>query len=112
MSDAQLLLMFFGLPLAILGVGLRRALGNLALLFVVLVSTVVTGYAVLLEFWLGAAGHGLPLPGLRAHGLVRGFGPFCLGAVLLGALAGILIRYQGRGAVLIRGEKPDGAEKD
>jgi hypothetical protein len=97
-TDDQLLLMFFGVPLAVLGIGLRRALGNLALLAVILVSGALAAYAILLEWSLRLIGYGLPLPGVRAQGLVRGFGPFCIGATLLGALAGVLLRYQGRGS--------------
>jgi hypothetical protein len=106
MTDHQLLLLFFGLPLAILGMGLRRALGWRALFLLILVSGGVAIYAVLLEAGLRAAGIGLPLAGAAARGIVLGFGPYAIGAALLGGLGGVLLRFQGRGATPSR-PRPD-----
>jgi hypothetical protein len=99
LSDAQLLLLFFGLPLVILGMGLRRATGNKGFLLVLLTASLVAVYAGLLEAGLRAAGHGLPLPGARTAGLSRGFGLYALSASILGALGGIMMRYRTRGTI-------------
>ncbi len=108
MSSNQILLMFFGLPLAILGVGMRRTIGSRATLYLLLVSTGLAVYAVLVESVLRAAGHGLPIP-MRAFGEVPAPAPsvvdlarhlfgFSLVAVLLGVFGGALVRYRGRGS--------------
>jgi hypothetical protein len=97
MTSDQILLLFFGLPLAILGLGLRRALGRR--LPLVLIAGMTAGfYGLLLETVLRRLGHGLPLPLLPGQSLARGFGLFGLAAGLLGALGGVLLRYRGRGA--------------
>jgi hypothetical protein len=98
LTNDQLLLLFFGLPLAILGMGLRRALGSQGFLLMLLAATVAAAYCVLVETGLRHLGHGLPLPGEAARGLVRGFGPFALGTALIGALGGVMVRFRGHGS--------------
>jgi hypothetical protein len=97
MTADQVLLLFFGLPLAILGLGLRRALGR-RLPLLLLAGTAAAAYGLVLETALHRLGHGLPLPVLGGQTMARGFGLFCLAAGILGALAGALLRYRGRGA--------------
>ena len=97
MSSDQILLLFFGLPLAILGMGLRRALGRNFVL-ILLAGSAAAAYGLILETYLSRMGRGLPLPVSPQESIARGFGLYCLGAALLGALAGTLLRYRGRGS--------------
>jgi uncharacterized membrane protein YbhN (UPF0104 family) len=99
MTNDQLLLLFFGMPLAILGMGLRRALGPRGLLLMLLAAAATAIYGLLLQAGLQRLGHGLPLPGLAARGMIRGFGPFCLGISLIGALGGVMMRFRGQGSL-------------
>ena len=97
MTTDQLLLLFFGIPLSILGMGLRRALGGRGILLLFFSGTAAGLYALLLEAFLHRLGHGLPLPGPPAQGLVHGYGLFALGGGLLGALGAVLVRFRGQG---------------
>lgn len=99
MTQDQILLLFFGLPLAVLGVGIRRSVGGVAFLLVLLVSLLATAYAVGLDAVLQSEGLVSPAPGAAARGLVRGFGPMAWGACLLGALGAALLRHRGAGSV-------------
>jgi hypothetical protein len=96
MTHDQILLLFFGLPLAILGLGLRRALGR-KMLLVLLGGAVAGVFGLVLETALVRAGHGLALPLAPGQSLGRSEGLFCLAAALLGALGAVLLRYRGRG---------------
>lgn len=97
LTTIQLLVLFFGLPLSILGAGLRRALGGRGVLLLLLCGTVAGAYDLALEAVLHRLGHGLPLPVLHGEGIVRGFGLFAIGAGLVGGLGGALVRFRGRG---------------
>ena len=97
MTTEQLLLLFFGLPLSILGMGLRRALGARGYLLMLLGATAAAAYDLVLEDALRRYGHGLPIPDPFGRGMLRAFGLFVLGGALLGALGGVLVRYRGRG---------------
>ena len=97
MTSEQLLLLFFGIPLSILGMGLRRALGPRGILLLLISGTAAGIYALFLEAILRRMGHGLPLPGRPGQGLAHAWGLFALGGGLVGALGGALVRYRGRG---------------
>jgi len=97
MSSDQILLLFFGLPLAILGVGLRRALGP-RILLVLLAGAAAACYALILETALLRSGRGLPLPMIPGGSVARAFGLYCLAAGILGALAATLLRLRGKGS--------------
>ena len=97
MSKEELLLLFFGMPLSILGLGLRRTLKGPGTLLLLFIGTVAGVYALALEGALHRLGHGLPLPA-AGEGLIRGFGPFALSGGLVGGLGAALVRYRGRGS--------------
>ena len=97
MTTDQLLLLFFGIPLSVLGMGLRRALKGRGILLLLFSGTAAGIYALLLESFLHHIGHGLPLPGTPTQGLVHGYGLFALGGGLIGALGAVLVRFRGQG---------------
>lgn len=111
MTSDKLLLLFFGLPLAILGMGMRRALGLRGFGSMLFGSMAVGAYGILLEIVLRRSGHGLPLPASAAGDFLRGFGLFALGGALLGSLGGILVRFRGHGALLVHIPDPDSGER-
>lgn len=96
MDAPRIYLLFFGLPLAILGLGLRRAVGSARMLALVALSAAVGLYGLLAEEVMQRIGHGLPAPlhesWSRAHALL----PLCVGAALLGALGVVLVRFRAR----------------
>ena len=62
MSFDQITLVFYGLPIAVLAMGLRRSLGLRGTLLVGLAAAVVTLYGVLLDAGLRRYGIDLPVP--------------------------------------------------
>jgi hypothetical protein len=98
MDTLQILALFFGLPLAIFGLGLRRAIGTGRMLSLVLASSAVGAYALLVEWALRRAGVGLPVPAHPGWGWGRVLFPFCAGAAFLGALGVVLVRFRARQA--------------
>lgn len=97
MDALQIYFIFFGLPLVILGLGMRRAIGAPRMLLLILVSTVIGLYGLLAEMIAAALGHGLPVPTHAAWGRARMLLPVCVAAAILGALGVVLIRCRTRG---------------
>lgn len=94
MTSDQLLMLFFGLPLAVLSMGLRRGLGTRGSLLLLPVCLLVAAYGFGLEWAARALGHGLPMPVRAGSGSARAFAPFCLAAVLVGAYGASLVRLR------------------
>ena len=98
-TSDHIFFLFLGLPLSILGMGLRRALGAKRMGLLLLGASFVAIYDLLLEAGLRRIGHGFPLPAAGGAGMLRGLGLFTLGGALLGALGGVLMRFRGRGSL-------------
>ncbi len=99
MTHDQILLLFFGLPLAVLGMGIRRSTGGGAFLLMLLGAVLVLVYAVGVDAVLQYFNLAPEPPGTAARGLVRGFGPIAWGAGMLGALGAALLRHRGAGSL-------------
>jgi hypothetical protein len=97
MTSDQLLMLFFGLPLGVLAMGLRRGLGGRGSLLLVPVCLLVALYGFGLERVAHAWGLGLPAPVRPGSGPVRAFLPFCVAAVLVGAYGAAMVRLRRRG---------------
>jgi len=94
MDALEILFLFFGMPLVILGMGLRRGLGPRRVLLLFLLSGAVGLYATMVESILRAEGRGLPIPAYRDWNAVRVLAAFLLPAATLGTLAGVLLRIR------------------
>ena len=103
MTPYKLILLFFGLPLSVLTLGLRRGLGTRALALLFLGANGVALYALAVEAMLRQFGWGLPLPSMETDGFhasrdfLRLFGPTVLAGAWLGTLGGVLVRLRRRG---------------
>lgn len=108
MSAAQILLLFFGLPLAILVMGLRRAIGAGRMLVLVLGAGALGTYGLLLKMVTSRTGGStwapvpddLPAP---ARELV-----WIGAAALLGMLGAALVRFRGQGSMPLKGPLASG----
>ncbi len=98
MTAAQILMLFLGLPLAILAMGLRRALGGRRFLILVLCAAGIALYDLLVGQILTRLGVeawsfvGDDPAGRRQTFLAVG------GCAWLGMLAAVLLRFRGRGS--------------
>jgi hypothetical protein len=97
MDALQILLLFFGLPVAVLGLGLRRAVGAARMLGLVLASSAVGAYALVAEWAARHADPVLPAPLHPGWDWPRTLFPFCVAAALLGGLGVVLIRFRAGG---------------
>ncbi len=98
MTHDQIFLLFFGLPLAVLGMGIRRSTGSGAFLFMLLGALLVSVWALGLDAALQQVDLAPDPPGTAARGLLRGFGPMAWGTGMLGALGAALLRHRGHGS--------------
>jgi hypothetical protein len=106
LTFAQIVALFYGLPLAVLGLGIRRSLGAKGIAAVLGSALVVGVYGTLLECGLHWTGHGLAVPRAGSSGelalmyfALRRVLPIYLGGALLGALTGALMRHRGEGSL-------------
>lgn len=94
MTADEIALLFWGLPIAILGLGMRHRLRVPAYMTVLAIG-------ILLPLWLGAGGHALQWmrdgTAVSLATRLRVEGPFLAGAALLGGLIGLMIRDRPRG---------------
>ena len=107
MTFDQLALVFFGIPLAVMALGLRRSLGPRGIVLVLIAALIVTVYAGFLETSLRRIGADLPVPAREfvsapadpgRRGAVSRMGLLHLSGALLGSLSGVLIRFRGEGS--------------
>ena len=96
MDALQIFALFFGIPLAILGLGLRHAIGTRRMLALLLLSSAVGLYGLLVESVLRMFGVDLPAPTHASWGSARVFLPFCVASAILGAFGVVLVRFRAR----------------
>ena len=103
MTPYRLLLLFFGIPLSVLTMGLRRAIGARAMALIFLGANAVALYAVGMETLLHHFGLAFPLPSMQVDGfhasrdLFRLVGPIAVAGAWLGTLGCVLVRTRRKG---------------
>ncbi len=97
MTADQLALLYFGLPLAVLGIGLRHGMGTRSSLLVVPLCLLVAGYGLGVEWMARQLGLDLPAPVRVGNGPTRSLAPFVVFSVLLGAYGAAMVRFRRRG---------------
>jgi len=98
LSVHEVTLLLLGIPVSVLGIGLRRAMGVRGQVLLIGAAIAAGLYGALVQQLLGTLG---AEPGLRAATLretVRDFSPAMAGGVLIGGLGAVLLRFRGRGA--------------
>jgi len=94
MTAEQILLLFFGLPVSVLTLGMRRGLGIRGLLKVLGTALVVSGLG---WFWMRVLGHPLAEEAGAGGTIVWTVVAYLSGSALVGSLGGALVRLQGHG---------------